>query len=151
MELAKEYVLAANTFIFGPLNLSGWGDEGAVEYAPTTEDDAEIVTGNDGGSVLNWSMDSGVIATLSVRETSRTYRELGALLQAQRLLISQGQPSVPMPWTHIDGFNGDELSVPDARIISGPGLTKTNRFSNRPFKIFLPNAKLAMKYGTLNR
>lgn len=148
MELAKEYVLASNTFILGALNLSGFGDEGAVEYAATTEDDAEIVTGYDGGSVINWSQDGGVIATVSVRETSRTYRELGALLQAQRLLLSQGLPSVPYPWTHIDAFNGDKISVPDARIISGPGLTKTNRFSNRPFKIFLPNAKQLMRYGT---
>lgn len=151
MELAKEYVLAANTFIFGPLNLSGFGDEGAVEYAAIAEDDAEIVTGYDGGATINWILDNGVIATISVRETARTYRELGALLQAQRLLISQGLPSVPQPWTHLDAYNGDNLSVPDARIISGPGLTKTNRFSNRPFKIFLPNGKLLMKYGTLNR
>lgn len=149
MELAKDYVLASNTFILGPINISGFGDEGAVEYAATTEDDAEVVSGYDGGAVINWNLDHGIIATLSLRETSRTYREIGALLQAQRLLISQGQPVAPLPWLHIDAFNGDKLSVPDARIIGGPGLTKTNRFSNRPFKVYLPNAKLLMKYGNL--
>ena len=148
MELAKDYSLSANTFILGPLNLSGFGEEGAVEYAPIAEDDAEIVTGYDGGATINWILDGGVIATISVRETARTYRELGGLLQAQRLLIAQGLPSVPYPWTHIDAFNGDKISVPDARIIGGPGLTKTNRFSNRAFKVFLPNAKQLMRYGT---
>jgi hypothetical protein len=151
MDLSKEYSLAANTFIFGPLNLSGFGDDGAVEYAPIAEDDAEIVTGYDGGATVNWILDFGVIATISLRETARSYRELGALLQAQRLLVSQGQPSAPYPWTHIDAFNGDNLSIADARLIGGPGLSKTNRFSVRPFKVFLPNAKQLMRYGTAIR
>lgn len=151
IELAKDYILTANTFIFGPLNLSGFGDEGAVEYAAVVEDDAEVITGQDGGSVLNWSLDYGAIATISVRETARTYRELGELLRQQRLLIQGGQAPPNYKWVHIDGINGDKIEVTGARIIGGPGLTKTSRFSNRAFKVFLPDAKAQMAYGTLLR
>lgn len=151
IELAKDYILTANTVIFGPLNISGYGDEGALEYAAAVEDDAEIITGLDGGSVANWSLDYSVIVTVSLRETARCYRELGELLKLQRLLIQGGQAPPTYKWVHIDGINGDKIEVADARIIGGPGLTKTGRFSNRAFKIFLPDAKAQMSYGTLLR
>lgn len=151
IELAKDYILTANTIIFGPLNISGFGDEGAVEYAAAVEDDGEVITGTDGGAVVNWSLDYSATATLSLRETARSYRELGELLRQQRLLIQGGQAPPNYKWVHIDGINGDKIEVAGARIIAGPGLTKTGRFSNRPFKIFLPDAKAQMSYGTLLR
>ncbi len=150
MDLLHESSLAANTAILGPLNLSGYGDEGALEYAPTSEDDVEVVAGYDGGVVANHILDDSVILTISVRETSRTYRELGALLQLQRAARSRGQAVPRYPWRHIDALNGDEVNVAATIFVGGPGLTKTNRFSNRPFKLLLPNAKLSFRYGLLN-
>lgn len=144
------YNLNANTFIFGPLNISGFGDDGAVEYTFLSEDDFEIIVGYDGATVANAIQNYAGIAEIKVKETSRTYRELGALLQIQRLAARNGQPIPRYNWRHSDSINGDGLNDGGCLIVGGPGLTKTNRFSVRPFKILLPNAKSLITYGANN-
>lgn len=144
------YNLASNTFIFGPVNISGFGDDGAVEYTALSEDDIETVVGYDGTATPNAILSWAWIAEIKVREGSATYKALGALLQAQRLAIAQGLTVPRYAWYHKDGTNGDEVKDTNCIITAGPTMSKTNRYSVRSFKILIPNAKLNALYGINN-
>lgn len=144
------YNLNANTFIFGPVNISGFGDDGAVEYTALSEDDVETIVGYDGTATPNMIQSWALIAEIKVRETSQTYAALGALLQIQRQAAANGIAIPRYPWLHIDGQSGDEVSDTSCLFTAGPGLTKANRYSVRSFKILIPNGKRTILYGPLN-
>lgn len=146
----KVYNLLTSTFIFGPVNISGFGDDGAIEYVASSENDMEVIGGYDGTSTPNAILDWALIAEVKVREGSSSYKALGALLQLQRQQVATGQPVTRYPWFHADSSNGDQIQDTDCLFVAGPTLTKTNRYSVRSFKILIPNGKRNMIYGALN-
>lgn len=143
----RPYNIKGNTVILGALNLGGAGDDGWLEYAALSEDDVEVIVGQLGDVTSSAIHNPAMTVTIKVKETTKTYAELGQLLEAQRAAVARGDAMPVLPWLHQDAINGDSCDEPEAHFLSGPGLTKTQRASVREFKILLPNAKNNMRYG----
>jgi hypothetical protein len=143
MPRLKTYDLRRVILIIGGFEISGYDDDGAIEYengAPI----GEMTSGADGHATFSRNNDGTLTATISVKETSKSYRDLAGLLEAQE---AQGE-ILPLPYMMRDLNNGDEVKAQYATFLERPVSSKGKGAGSRDFKIGLPNAARTQKHGT---
>lgn len=141
----KTYDFDRVLLIIGGFEISGYGDDGGIEYeypSPVLEHGA----GADGQVTVSRTNDNRVIAHVTVKETSKAYRDLATLAKAQA-----AQPSIaPLPYLMRCVTTGDEMSDQYAAFLNVPTPSKARTAGDRVFDILLPNGRATMKLGSAN-
>lgn len=145
MHPLKTYDLRAVALIVGGIEISGYGEDGAIEFEHVSPI-AEHAAGADGSVVVSRNNDGRMIARITLLETSKSYRDLAGLLTAQN-----AQPAIlPHNFIMIDAVNGDRVSDQFAAFLSRPAPSKGKAVGSRVFELLLPNAGKTAIYGALN-
>lgn len=129
----KKYNFANQSIIVGGRNLTGFDDDGTVEYEPQSGRWSHSV-GSDGQTTISRVNDPRVIATLTVKETGKAY-EILAQLHAQQRAIDPD----PVTYKHRDPFVGDRVNSGSAYFLNNPTIEKAKEAGSREFTILLPN------------
>jgi len=139
----KTYDLKRVTCFVNVNLLSGYGESGAIS-AEWVEDIGEITTGADGEQVFSRSNNRGMRVSITLMETSRSYRDLYTELVAQGILNQ-----VPIGiFSLLDLINGDSITSEYFVFTKRPTVAKGKKAGERVFEIFLPDPLVTM--GTLN-
>lgn len=145
LEMLKTYDFTENDVVLGGHRLSGYGEDGGVEYEQASEI-GDHVAGADGQVTFSRNNDKRVIATITVMETSRAYQVLAELLRAQ-----QAQTEIePLTYLHRDNINGDQVQSKYAVFLNRPNPSKERTAGEREFQVLLPYAADKMQLGTKN-
>lgn len=120
--------------------IHGYGDGGAigVEY---NSDEKTISVGADGHVSASRTNDDVVFVTITVKESSKSCRDLWALYRAEKLAEDVGLPKPIMPVIIHDPINGDHVQDDDSTFVSVPAPAKGKEQTDRVFKLCLPNGK----------
>lgn len=129
----KMYDLKAVALIIGGFTITGYGDDGGMEIEPNA-DVAEFAVGADGEVTVSRTNDKSMIATITVRETSRGYRILGELLAAQEAAT----PIPSLPFLMQDPISGERVTDENAVFLGRPTIAKGRTAGDREFRILLP-------------
>jgi 5-hydroxyisourate hydrolase-like protein (transthyretin family) len=132
--LLKTYDLKLVALIIGTETITGYGEDGGVEIEPNS-DIAEATPGADGEYTLSRTNDKGHTATITVRETSRGYRILRELQQAQDLELKVAG----LTFTMMDPISGETVSDDQAAFLTQPTMAKNREAGEREFTLLLPN------------
>ncbi|MFB6265022.1 MAG: phage protein [Bradymonadaceae bacterium] len=119
-----------------PVNLSGYGSDGGIEYE-IQEDIHSINVGADGLAVFSESNNGVVVVTITLKSQSVAAKRLATLMQAQKSF--PGLP--PCPYNMVDPHTGDAVSDANAVGKALPTPNKTSEASERSFEFYLPNAR----------
>lgn len=143
--MIKTYDLSTVQLAIGGFPISGYGQDGAISIAPAA-DIGEVSTGADGESTFSRSNNKDGVATITVKESSRGYRHLAALLKAQEAAVT----IAPQPFFLIDPQNGDKISTPWSVFIQRPTVDKNRTASDRVFVLHLGGIYNTATLGVLN-
>lgn len=141
----KTYDFALVLLIIGGFEISGYGDDGGIDYEyPSASNEHGV--GADGHVTVSRTNDNRMIAHVTVKESSKSYRDLAALERIQR-----AQPTIlPLPFIMRCLTTGDEVSDQYAAFLQIPTPSKGKNATDRVFDILLPNGKANAKFGTAN-
>lgn len=126
-----------------PIDLSGYGSGGALDFE-VVEDPYEATVGLDGAVAFSENLNEIVVVTITVLETTKAYRKLGRMAQAQR----EAAGLAGAPFFMADPNNGDEVSDDKAVFTSIPGPSKSGTAEDREFALTLPHARPEILYGS---
>lgn len=138
----KTYDLKYVTLIVGGMLISGYGEEGGIEFE-YSQDIGEVTASADGSPTFSRFNNGIVLCTITVRESSDSYRDLGMLLNAQQLQME----IQPLPFLMNDLINGDNIADQYAVFVQRPGLNKAQEVGDRSFVLALPTAAHTILYG----
>lgn len=131
------------------LNLNGRRVEGFAEGDAITFEQAapqaSPYVGADGHTTKVVSNNYGVRATINLQSTTRGYRVLAEIAQAQD---SGALPSFTFLW--LDPHNGDRITEAQAFVTDVPGWSVGQGPSSRTFIIYLPDGRRNMRMGANN-
>lgn len=138
----KTYDLMSVFLLVGGYRIGGYGEEGGIDVE-WSSDLVETSVGADGQATASRSNDASATVTITVKETSRSYRDLATLMAAQ-----QSQEAIlPLQFRLKDDRNGDKINDDNAVFINRPGVSKKKKAGEREFKLFLPNAGESAAFG----
>lgn len=123
-----------NILIIGTDRVGGFGADGGIEYefaSSIYEDES----GADGQVTVSQLHDYRMYATVTVMETSASYRVLMTALTAQRRQLVK----TPFPFAHRDQINGDQILVTTCVFLDWPTPSKSRVAGEREFRILLPD------------
>lgn len=147
--MARYYNLKANTLVIGGVVVSGFGDDGGIEYENNSEL-VELSMGADGDPTFSELNDDTLIATITLKESSPSYRALAELLKTQLTTRRTTGTIDPLAYLHRDPVNGDIVQCFEAVFMSRPTPSKGRTAGDREFKIALPHAAADALYGSKN-
>lgn len=135
--------------IIGGVIVGGYDDEGGVEYEPAN-DINEMTVGADGEATNSHITNDMVVATITLKETSKSYRDLMELAQEQwRTQRTPGGGAGAVSYTHFDPSTGDEIRERQAIFLNRPGQNKTRTAGSREIRMALPYALRNTKFASL--
>ena len=144
MARAKTYDLRHVYALVGVYDISGYGEDGSIEFE-WMEDLGELTVGSDGEEIVFSRNNNNVLTvTITLMETSTAYRDMMGLMAAQQALIA----IVPLPFMMIDANNGDSVVDSYAVFLTRSAPSKGKKAGSREFKIALPDPKVV--FGILN-
>ena len=136
------YDLKSVYLTIGGYEIGGYGADGGIEFANGSPV-REAMVGADGHGVSSETNDKSMTCTITVMETSKSYRDLATLARNQ-----DGQrPLEALSFLCRDILNGDEVSEPYAVFLEHAVPSKGKSASERVFVIWLPNGREDAKYG----
>jgi len=138
----KTYDLQSVYLTLGGYRIGGYGEDGGIEFEYSA-DIGELKTGADGQSVFSRINNPAMLCTITVMETSLSYKQLANLMQAQAALEQIERLEFSME----DEINGDKVTEQYATFIARPVPSKGKAAGERQFKIALPNAATTAKFG----
>jgi hypothetical protein len=139
----KTYDLNAVYLLIGGYQIGGYGADGGIEVEWTSPI-GEMTIGADGLGTFSRNNDASASVTITVMETSRSYRDLATLMQAQ-----DAEESISaLGFLLRDEVNGDEIAEEYPVFTDRPGVSKTKKAGERVFKLNLPSAALNTKFGS---
>lgn len=143
MGAVKSYDFRKVITTVGRINLSGYGDDGGIEvdWGSAAMEKAVGAYGDVTYSKIN---DESCTVTITVRESSRTYRDLMAL---QRTQAAGEGPIEPLAFYMRDLINGDELKDRYCVFMELPSMSKGRTAGDRVFVLDLPNARGKALFG----
>lgn len=131
----KTYDLTKVFLIVGGYRIGGFGESGGIEIE-WSSGVAEPTVGADGEAAISRTNDNSAKVTITVMETSKSYRDLAELYQAQK-----GQDAVQrLEFLCEDTISGDKVTDQFAVFTAMPGISKARKVGERKFELFLPNA-----------
>lgn len=140
----KTYDLKKVLVTIGGYRIGGWGNDGGIELAYQSPV-GELSTGADGQSTFSRNNDPVMIATITVMETSRSYRDLYTLARAQ----AATDAITPLAFLLKDPISGDAVADDYATFVETPAPSKAKTAGERVFVVALPNARDNSKFGEL--
>lgn len=139
----KTYDLKAVYLTIGGYRIGGYGASGGVSMAYGA-DIATPTVGADGEAAVSRSNDNSMTATITVMETSKSYRDLATLQAAQ-----MAQEAITrLEFSLEDEINGDKFSDQYAVFLNRPDVAKGKGVGERVFKVFLGSAAETAKFGS---
>ena len=144
--LAKLYDLSSVICTVAGVIVAGFAEEGGIDAQPMA-DRGEWTTGATGESVFSRSNNKDWTIEITCLETSKTYKQLAALMQAQDLAMD-GFTLVPLPFLMIDQVNGDRIGAAGIVFLTSPGMNKAKKVGERVFKLGVPSPLVS--FGTSN-
>lgn len=142
----KTYDFKHVRLVIGTRTLTGYGEDGGIEVEPNS-DVAEFSVDADGGVTVSVSNDKSMIATITVRESGRGYRELGELLATQEAL---GGRIPGYSFAMFDEISGETVSDGAAVFIGRPTISKNKTVGDREFRLLLPTGADGLLAAPLN-
>lgn len=138
----KTYDLKAVYLLVGGYRIGGFGEQGAVsfEYGSNL---VETTISADGQGTVSRSNDDSMTATITVMETSKSYKDLAALMVAQQAQ----SPITRLEFLMKDDINGDKVSARHAVFTMRPKPNKAKKVGEREFELWLPNAGENAQFG----
>jgi len=138
----KTYDLASVFLLIGGYQIGGFGEDGAVsfEYGKPV---ASAKVGGDGQAVVSRNNDYSMTATITVMESSKSYKDLFTLYSAQQ----EEEAFERLEFRMEDEINGDKVADQYCAFLELPAPNKARSASEREFKVFLPNARKTLKLG----
>ena len=143
LTIPRFYNFKSNIILINGIRIAGFGDEGGVEYE-FGDDIHRHVSTADGETVVSRVNDYRLIATITVKETSRGNAILMALLEEQR---ANELSLEPLPFVHIDPIQGDLVRSTHAVFLNWPEPSKGRDAGEREFQILLPYAAAKLVLG----
>lgn len=143
--ILKTYDFAAVKMVIGSQVITGYGDDGGIVLAPES-DDWEHTVGADGEVSAAAQNDERVVATITVKATSRAARILWSLYKTQKL----ARPILPLPFLMTDPLLGDIVPSTYCLFLNMPEIGKEKATGEYEFRVLLPYAKKGMAIGNLN-
>jgi len=147
-EINKTYNLATCFVAVGPVVVSGYSEDGGLEYEEGG-DLFEDQVGSDGESVSSRVNNHDVYCNISLMETSKAYRDLMLLLEAQLLAVDAGTPITPLPFAMNCSSTGDTCLSLYTTFMARPPQTKGRTAGERVFRLKLNKPKRT--YGLANQ
>lgn len=142
----RTYNLARVMLTVGGYEIGGYEDDAiTIEFSA---DIGEMSVSADGEYTFSVINDPGAAVTIRLRETSRGYRELATLMQAQESTTRTG-PLADLDFRLNDLNSGDKVSDGQAVFTKRPSLSKAKGAGTREFGMFLPNAAHNAFFGAL--
>lgn len=140
----KTHDLAACILTVDGARIEGFGPDEVIEFewlSPL----GEAQVGADGQRTFSRSNDKGAAMTVTLMETSLSYKTLAARQQAQELETPIGRCVV----FYRNLISGDEFTEEYATFEARPAMSVGKNAGTRSFRIVLPNAGRLIKYGSL--
>jgi len=132
--MLKTYDFKLVQLVIGGVTITGYGEDGGVSIEPNA-DVAEATIGADGETTISRTNDRSMVATITVRETSRGYALLSGLLQLQN-----AEPAIlPQPFLLLDPISGERVSDEYSAFLGRPTVAKERGASDREFRLHLPS------------
>lgn len=139
----KTYDLKRVYLSIGGYQIGGYGTDGGIEFAFGSPI-GEGSVGADGQGTFSRNNDPSMTCTITVMETSRSYRDLATLARNQ----AAEAPIGAMPFLMRDELNGDSVSDPYAVFMEHAVPSKGRTAGERVYVLWLPNAREDATYGT---
>lgn len=143
--VVKTYDFAHNKFSLNGRLIKGFADDGGVEYE-SVEDEGEPTYGADGEATFSRSNTRGLIATITLKETSSSIKVLDDLRRLQR----STRKIQPMPWSHVDLLTGDTVASSYAVFLNPAAPSKGKNAGEREYRLWLPYASRDAIEGATN-
>lgn len=138
----KTYDLRRVYLLIGGYQIGGYGADGGIELE-WAEDIGEGVVGADGLGTFSRSNNKAATVTVTVMETSQSYRDLATLMATQ-----EAETEISgLGFLLKDDINGDKVAEQYPVFLSRPGISKTKKAGERQFKLWLPNAAENTTFG----
>lgn len=138
----KTYDLKSVYLLVGGYRIGGFGEEGAIAFEYGA-DLVEPTVSADGQGTVSRSNDDSMTATVTVMETSKSYKDLAALLIAQQAQ----SPITRLEFMMKDEINGDKVSGRYAVFLNRPTPNKGKKVGEREFKLWLSNSGETAEFG----
>jgi hypothetical protein len=134
-EFLKTYDFVKNKIVIGSIVIGGFGDDGGIEYEPVS-DIGEMAYGADGEATFSRQNIKGVVATITLKETSNSIPLLDALRKAQQLT----RKIPPLNFNHLDTLTGDSVKSGYCVFKNWAAPSKSRNAGERTFVVELPYA-----------
>lgn len=135
---SKFYNFANNQIIVGGISIGGFEEDGGVEYEFGSDIEEDAV-GADGEVTFSHLNDDRLYVNIRLKETSKSYNDLGGLLLAQLTARRNlGAALFQVPYLHIDPNTGDEVASGEAIFMHRVGPNKGRVAGERVFRLCLP-------------
>lgn len=144
-QILKTYDFKKTKLVIGPVVIGGYGDDGGVEYEPVS-DIGEMTYGADGEATFSRQNIKGLIATITLKETSNSIAQLDALRRAQQAFSK----IPPLNYNHFDPLTGDKVKSTYAVFKNWAAPSKSRNAGDRTFVIELPYSAAESLEGPFN-
>lgn len=134
----SSYSFEACNLNVGGFNISGYGEAGGISF-DWEEDSVIPTTGADGEVTYSRSANANVVATITVMNSKKGYRDLASLQKAQDAQFKLGIPLNLMTFSFVDPMIGDTITSPKARFLNRPNVAKGKTIGEVEFKIHIAN------------
>lgn len=131
--------------IIGGRQIGGFAEDGGVEYE-FPSDIYEHISGADSQVTISQLNDHRMIATITLMETSKSYRDLFQMLRTQEAQLIK----LPLSYLHRDQINGDQVLSGSAVFLGYPAPSKSRTAGEREFRILLPHGAKSYLAGSQN-
>lgn len=132
----KFYDFAQVNIIVDGFSLSGFDDDGGVEYDVQSEE-YEHAVGADGQTTVSRTNDPRAVVTITVKQTGKANTILSSLQQEQAAQPNPFQP--PIVYVHRDPNTGDVINEPQAVFLQRPSPNANKTAGSREFTLLLPH------------
>lgn len=138
----KTYDLKQVYLTLGGYRIGGYGEAGGIDFE-FGADILETTVGADGDAVVSRTNNQSMTCSITVMETSHSYRRLAEMMDAQAEEEEIGRLEFLME----DELNGDKVTAERAAFVKRPAPSKSKKVGERTFVLFLAKAGKKVKLG----
>lgn len=143
----KFYSFEKNFLIINGVRIGGFDDEGGIEYEYDS-DLFEMAVGADGEVTASYLANDLMTVTITLKETSDSYRVLANLAASQRLVARTGTGALQrISYKHFDPNVGDVVTTNSAVFMGRATPNKARVAGPREFRLSIPYGALTPLFG----
>lgn len=130
----------------GGIRVGGYDDDGGIEFEFDEDINAPSV-GADGEVTFSHNNNDMMVATITLKETSRSYRQLSDLIQVQTAAQRTGGGLAAVSFSLFDLETGDQVTEGQAVFLNRPSPSKSKQAGSREIRLGLPYAARDLQFG----